>query len=495
MADLGSAYVNIVPKAPGIEKELKKLLGDNMPDTSKQGQKLGSGLVSGIKKVVAGAAVGKFIADAFTAGADLQQSFGGLDTIYGDAADAAKEYAKQAATAGISANSYAEQAVSFGAALKQAFGGDTQKAMEAANTAIMDMTDNAAKMGTPIESIQLAYQGFAKQNYTMLDNLKLGYGGTKAEMERLLADAEKLSGVKYDIDNLGDVYDAIHVIQDELGLTGVAAEEASTTLTGSFGAVKASWENVLAALTTGEGFDEAMANLQTSVGNLTDVALKALNEFAPQIPDLIAGIGEVLVENAPDIIANGVYIATKMAAGLINGISEFDVRWPEFRDGVAESFAALDWSFLGTGMVGQMLSGMQSAWEGVKAWWASVKDSLLPGSATINVGTTYHTSSSGREHGGHTGEFATGLNYVPYDEFPALLHQGEMVVPRRLASQMRAAGISKDSQSLPLGVVAAAAPAPTNVTIEFRGSLAQLGRVLQPYIKAEDSRRGPAFVK
>lgn len=171
MADLGSAYVNIIPKAPGIEKELKKLLGDNMPNTNKQGQKLGSGLVSGIKKVIAGAAIGKVISDAFSAGGDLQQSFGGLETIYGDAATQAKEYAQSAALAGISANSYAEQAVSFGAALKQAFGGDTTAAMEAANTAIMDMTDNAAKMGTPLESIQQAYQGFAKQNYTMLDNL------------------------------------------------------------------------------------------------------------------------------------------------------------------------------------------------------------------------------------------------------------------------------------------------------------------------------------
>ena len=172
MADLGSAYVNIIPKAPGIEKELKKLLGDGAAGAgSPAGRSAGSSFISAFKKIVAGAAIGKFVADAFSAGGALQQSFGGLDTIYGDAADAAKKYAKQAAKAGISANSYAEQAVSFGAALKQAFGGDTQKAMEAANTAIMDMTDNAAKMGTPIESIQLAYQGFAKQNYTMLDNL------------------------------------------------------------------------------------------------------------------------------------------------------------------------------------------------------------------------------------------------------------------------------------------------------------------------------------
>ena len=180
-----------------------------------------------VKKLIVAAGIDTVLKSAIEEGGKLQQSFGGLDTIYGEASSAAKEYAVQAAAAGISANDYAEQAVSFGASLKQAFGGDTTKAVEAANTAIMDMTDNAAKMGTPIESIQNAYSGFAKQNYTMLDNLKLGYGGTKSEMERLLADAEKLTGVHYDISNLGDVYDAIHAIQGDLGLTGVAAQEAS----------------------------------------------------------------------------------------------------------------------------------------------------------------------------------------------------------------------------------------------------------------------------
>jgi len=172
MADLGNAYVNIIPKAPGIEKELKSLLGDGAAGAgSPAGKAAGNSFLSSFKKIVAGAAVGKVIKDAFSAGGDLQQSFGGLDTIYGDAANAAKQYAQSAALAGISANDYAETAVGIGAALKSAFSGDTTAAMEAANVAIMDMTDNAAKMGTPIESIQQTYQGFAKQNYTMLDNL------------------------------------------------------------------------------------------------------------------------------------------------------------------------------------------------------------------------------------------------------------------------------------------------------------------------------------
>jgi len=174
MADtsLGKAYVQIVPKAEGISGEIENLLGDGASKGGESaGKSMGGAMIGALKKVVVAAGIGKLVTDTLNAGGALQQSFGGLETLYGDAAEYAKEYAYMAASAGISANDYAEQAVSFGAALKSAFGGDTEKAVEAANTAIMDMTDNAAKMGTPIESIQNAYSGFAKQNYTMLDNL------------------------------------------------------------------------------------------------------------------------------------------------------------------------------------------------------------------------------------------------------------------------------------------------------------------------------------
>lgn len=166
--ELGKAYVQIVPSAKGIGGAIQSELGGS---ATSAGKSAGLNIVGAIKGAIAAAGIGKAIKSSLTAGGNLQQSFGGLDTIYGDAAEAAKNYAAEAAKAGISANSYAEQAVSFGASLKQAFEGDTTKAVEAANTAIMDMADNAAKMGTPIENIQNAYQGFAKQNYTMLDNL------------------------------------------------------------------------------------------------------------------------------------------------------------------------------------------------------------------------------------------------------------------------------------------------------------------------------------
>jgi len=166
---LGTAYVQIVPTAKGISGSIEKELGG---EGQAAGTSLGTKIASFAKKALAAAAIGKFIKGSLDEGAKLQQSyFGGLDTLYGDAADAARAYAREAASAGISMNDYSEQAVSFGAALKNAYGGDTTKAVKAANTAIMDMADNSAKMGTDIESVQMAYQGFAKQNYTMLDNL------------------------------------------------------------------------------------------------------------------------------------------------------------------------------------------------------------------------------------------------------------------------------------------------------------------------------------
>ena len=285
-ADLGKAYVQIVPSAKGIEGSIKNVLsGEGQSAGASLGKTIGANAKKYMLAAGIGVAVGKVIKDSIAEGAKLQQSYiGGLETLYKDAAPQAREYARAAAEAGISMNDYSEQAVSFGAALKNAYGGDVTKAAEAANTAILDMADNSAKMGTDIESVQMAYQGFAKQNYTMLDNLKLGYGGTKSEMERLLADAEKITGIHYDINNLGDVYDAIHVIQGDLGLTGVAAEEAAQTFTGSFNAMKAAGQNLLGSLALGEGVGEAMGTLMTSVSNFL------FNNLIPMIGQVIISL-------------------------------------------------------------------------------------------------------------------------------------------------------------------------------------------------------------
>lgn len=371
MPDLGNAYVNIVPKAPGIEGKIEGLFNGGGSGAERAGLSLGKKLLGGFAALGIGAAIGNTIKSAFEAGGALEQSFGGLETIYGNAAAAAKNYAMAAAEAGISANSYAEQAVSFGASLKQAFGGDTAAAVEAANTAILDMADNAAKMGTPLENLQTAYQGFAKQNYTMLDNLKLGYGGTKTEMERLLADAQKLTGVKYDISNLGDVYEAIHVIQGELGLTGVAAQEASTTLQGSMNAVKASWENVMAALTTGEGLETAMNNLTNSVGAFADNVLRMLSELAPQLPKLILGLVDVIVDHAPEFLASGVELILQLGVGLIQGLPELISRIPEIFSRIHDAFSQFDWGEIGMNIVRGIINGLGSA---ASALWDSINN-------------------------------------------------------------------------------------------------------------------------
>ena len=371
MADLGTAYVQIVPSAQGIKGAItKEISGEAGAAGEAGGQSLGSRLIKGLAAAGVVTAVGNTLKQALEAGGALEQSFGGLETIYGDAADQAKAFAMQAAEAGISANTYAEQAVSMGAALKQAFGGDTAQAVEAANTAIMDMADNAAKMGTPIESLQSAYQGFAKQNYTMLDNLKLGYGGTKQEMERLLSDAQELTGVEYNIDNLGDVYEAIHVIQGELGLTGVAAEESSTTFSGSMAAMKASWENVLAALTTGEGLEEALGNFSNSFGAFATNVIQMLANLAPQLPALISGLADVIIDNAPTFIASGTELIVKLAVGLIQAIPELLAKLPEIIDGIINAFAEVDWAQLGIDLVTGLINGIGSM---AKALWDKVR--------------------------------------------------------------------------------------------------------------------------
>lgn len=319
--DLGKAYVQIIPSSKGISGSISSAIGG---EASSAGQSAGLNIASAIKGAIAAAGIGTAIKSALEAGGNLQQSFGGIDTIYDKAAESVKNYATEAAKAGISANDYAEQAVSFGASLKQAFGDDIAGAAEAANTAILDMADNSAKMGTDISSIQNAYQGFAKQNYTMLDNLKLGYGGTKAEMERLLENAQKLSGVEYNIDNLGDVYAAIHVIQEDLGLTGVAAAEASETFSGSLGAMKAAGENLLANLALGEDIGPALDTLgETVKAFMFNNLFPMLGNILQQLPDLLSGLGSILIQSLNMVTNNSeeiVQIALDFVTSLIQAI-------------------------------------------------------------------------------------------------------------------------------------------------------------------------------
>ena len=297
--ELGKAYVQIIPSAKGISGMIQKEMGGEVASAGvSAGESLGSKMVGALKAVVVAAGIGKVIGSALSEGAALQQSLGGIETLFKDSADKVKGFANEAyKTTGLSANKYMENVTGFSASLLQSLGGDTNKAAETANMAMIDMSDNANKMGTSMESIQMAYQGFAKQNYTMLDNLKLGYGGTKQEMQRLLADAEKLTGVKYDINNLSDVYSAIHAIQENLDITGTTAKEAASTFTGSFESMKAAAQNVLGKLAIGE-------NILPSLRALVDTTSTFLfNNFLPMLGNVFSGLGVVLSEGISNVVS------------------------------------------------------------------------------------------------------------------------------------------------------------------------------------------------
>ncbi|VMS38122.1 PblA [Streptococcus pneumoniae] len=290
--ELGKAYVQIIPSAKGISGMIQKEMGGEVASAGvSAGESLGSKMMGAVSGVIAAAGIGKAIGASINEGAALQQSLGGVETLFKDSADKVKGFANEAyKTTGLSANAYMENVTGFSASLLQSLGGDTDKAADTANMAMIDMSDNANKMGTSMESIQLAYQGFAKQNYTMLDNLKLGYGGTKQEMQRLLADAEKLTGVKYDINNLSDVYSAIHTIQENLDITGTTAREAATTFTGSFESMKSAAQNVLGKLSLGEDIQPALqALMETTSTFLFGNLIPMIGNILKQIPILILG--------------------------------------------------------------------------------------------------------------------------------------------------------------------------------------------------------------
>mgnify|MGYP000849301935 FL=1 len=317
--EMAKAYVQIVPSAQGIKGALEDVFGKETDGLgTKTGLSIGTQLVGTIKKVVAAAGIGKLIKDSLDMGGALQQSIGGIETLFKDSADTVKQYAAQAyQTVGLSANDYMEQTTSFAASLLSSVSKDTNAAAQLANMAMVDMADNSNKMGTDMQDIQNAYQGFAKQNYTMLDNLKLGYGGTQAEMQRLLTDAEKISGVHYDLGNLADMYSAIHVIQQEMDITGTTAREAATTLTGSFAAMKAAAQNVLGNWSTG-------ADLTAPLQALTDTARTYLvGNLLPMIGNVLQGIPQVIYGLVPEVVQTGTELLGSLAQGFTQGIPDF----------------------------------------------------------------------------------------------------------------------------------------------------------------------------
>lgn len=463
------------------------------------------------------AAVSTLTGLAINSYADYEQLVGGVETLYKTSADKVRQYAADAyKTAGLSANEYMNTATTFAAALVSSLGGDTEQAAELANTAISDMSDNANKMGTNISSIQDAYNGFAKQNYTMLDNLKLGYGGTKTEMERLIDDANKLNAAQgkatnYTIDSYADVVSAIHDVQNAMGITGTTAKEASTTIQGSINATKSAWSNLVT------GIADDNANFEQLISNFVDSATTAVSNIIPRIevalngaaklteslvppimaelPSLIETVLPQLAQSAVNIVqtlvtgisanaaqlidsaiqiitvlGNGIYqmlptVAQSALQIVLTLVSKLNENLPQmldtagqmlivFVEGVSEHLpdimlaaASIVETLLtyfiehlpdivegamqmGNAVIDGIIDGISAAWDSLVSWFNGLWDNLF-GNRSVNV----DVNSSGTD-GSHAG----GLDYVPYNNYVANLHRGEMVLTAREAENYRNGG-------------------------------------------------------
>ena len=534
MAGLLDLFIKI-----GVDDQASSKIGGVAKKASSAFSKIGSAAVGGMKIAAKGVAVAAgAIATLSTAAvktyADYEQLVGGVETLFGAGGKSLVEYVNDVGkyspeiskqynnliaaqkqvmadadeaykTAGLSANDYMETVTSFAAALNSSLGGNTQKSAQYANMAVTDMADNANKMGTSMESIQNAYQGFAKQNYTMLDNLKLGYGGTKSEMERLLADASKLSGQKFDISSYADVVEAIHTVQTEMGITGTTAKEAATTVSGSVNSMKAAWKNWLTGLGNGNAdigkltenlvqsaqtvaknvmpvvgqvlttlgtvvTEQAPGIIETGLSYILDAAPQLLaiggqlisalvsgllinlpqimsagtqlitmlcsgiQNSASQLPgiitQIITSIVSFLVANAPQILTAGVTLILALIQGIVESIPAIVQAIPQLIDGIINAFSDASGQILSIGsqIVDDIIDGISSAWDRLVSWFNGLWDSLF-GGRSVNVGV----STSG---GGGSGR-AIGMDYVPYNGMPAVLHRGEAILTSHEADQWR----------------------------------------------------------
>lgn len=307
--------------------ESDKAIKDTGAKTKELGEKVKSGLktvakVSAATMGTMAAGVAKVVKDATAAYADYEQLVGGVETLFKQSSDTVLQYADNAyKTAGLSANQYMETVTSFSASLLQSLGGDTEKAAKQADKAITDMADNSAKFGTDIQSLQYAYQGFAKQNYTMLDNLKIGYGGTKEEMQRLLSDAEKLTGKKFDLSSYSDIVEAIHAVQTEMGITGTTAKEAEKTIQGSLSSAKSAWQNLLVGIADdNQDFGKLVDNFVDSVATAAGNILPRVEQSLTGVVNLVDKLAPVLIEKIPDVVNTVLPGLLDAAANLVSSV-------------------------------------------------------------------------------------------------------------------------------------------------------------------------------
>lgn len=362
--ELAKAYVQIIPSADGITGSISKVLGS---ESESAGTSAGKSIASSIKSVLVSAAIGSAIKESISAGADLQQAVGGVETLFKDSASVVIANAEKAyKTAGLSANEYMETITSFSASLLQGLGGDTEQAASIADRAIVDMSDNANKFGTDMASIQNAYQGFAKQNYTMLDNLKLGYGGTKSEMERLIQDAAGMTeemtklGISVDANSLSfdNIVNAISVMQEHLEVSGTTAMEADSTITGSVNSMKAAFQNLLGYLTTGNNIQPAVQDLiETTMVFAENNLVPALEQIISSIPTLIIA----LIDRLPEFIQTGIELIVRLVQGLIEAIPRIIEVIPDIISAIWNGVRNVDWRTLGTNIIEGIREGIASA--------------------------------------------------------------------------------------------------------------------------------------
>ena len=394
---IAKAYVQVIPSAQGIKGKLSGMLGGEASAAGDSaGGSFASGLISKAKGLIAAAGIGKLLGESLTAGGALQQSLGGVETLFKDSAATVIDNAEKAyQTAGMSANQYMETVTGFSASLLQSLGGDTAAAAAYADRALVDMADNANKMGTSMESIQNAYQGFAKQNYTMLDNLKLGYGGTQAEMKRLIANAASLTSVQEELGvtvdansmSFGNIVNAISVMQKHMGIAGATADEAAKTFSGSMASMKAAFSNVLANLSTGRDIGPSLNALGGTVktflvNNLLPMVGNVLQQLPMVIGSAISTVGDVvgeapaLLENALstgirslNVIANNADTILQIGTDLVLGIGQAVITSaPYFAEAAFSLVAALgqailttDWLQIATDTITGLRDGLDIA--------------------------------------------------------------------------------------------------------------------------------------
>lgn len=474
--------------------------------------------VSAAATTAGAAAVSALTTLAVNSYAEYEQLVGGVETLYKNSADKVQEYASIAyKTAGLSANDYMETATSFAAALVSSLAGDTDAAAELANTAVSDMSDNANKFGTDIESLQTAYNGFAKGQFQLLDNLKLGYGGTKQEMQRLLDDANKLNAAqgkytKYTIDNYADIVQAVHDIQTEMDITGTTAREASSTIQGSTSAAKAAWSNLVTGVADDnadfillvndfvDSVGTAAQNILPRIEIALDGAAKLIEHLVPPImaklPALIETVLPKLARSAVNIVqklvseikanagklidsavqiitvlGNGIYqmlptVAQSALQIILTMVSKLNENLPQMLDTAGQMLIAFvqgisnhlpdivkaAGSIIGTlltyfvnhlpeivngalkmggAIVDGIMQGISAAWDGLVSWFNGIFNSLF-GNRSVNVNVNGASSTSRR---------AGGLDYVPYNDYVANLHRGEMVLTAREADEYRKNGV------------------------------------------------------